>query len=191
MKKTNFYHNLIFILSFCIFPTCNGFAQKCDNNTDLSGRPINLKRHINELAYQFPFMIEYGYYHNFNNIIEPGFVIKLGIGFMIEEHNGDHYFSHEEWGDPVIEFITGEINLRNALSRRKDGHFIDYDVGFTFIIGPEFDSDNLFYGLNFQSNFRIYKILKIGLDAKLGSVNLAVDAESLMILWYPYLLFSF
>jgi hypothetical protein len=187
MKKANFYHKLLYILSFCILPNCNGFAQNCDNNTDLSGKPINLKRHINELAYQFPFMIEYGYYHNFNNIIEPGFVIKLGIGVISDED----YF-----GDPKLELITSEINLRNAFSRRKDDHFIDYDIGLAFLYGGQFDDgfnglDNLFYGLNFQSNFRIYKILKIGLDAKLGSVNLAVDEESLMILWYPYVLFSF
>jgi len=175
------------ILSVFILFSTYGIAQKADTIKQYSPKTGTYKKHINELAYQLPFMIEYGYYHNFNNIIEPGFAIKLGIGVISDE---------DYIGDPKFELITSEINLRNAFSLRKDDHFIDYDIGFAVLFGGLFGEglnglDNLFYGLNLQTNFRIYKILKIGLDAKLGSVNLALDKESLMILWYPYFLFSF
>jgi hypothetical protein len=172
MKKLS----ILFILLLFICRTTP--AQ--DSITDIPVKPQNLKRHINELAYQFPFMIEYGYYHNFNNIIEPGFAIKLGIGGMIDD----------DYGIPAFEFITGEINLRNAFSRRKDNHLLDYDIGVACAYMPEF-YHQIFFGLNLQSNIRIYRFIKLGLDMKLGNLEIERDRDLLMLFWYPYLLLSF
>jgi hypothetical protein len=167
------------ILSVLFFLTCTTtFAQ--ENKPASSDKSQNLKRHINELAYQFPFMIEYGYFHNFNDIIMPGFSIKLGLGASVNGY----------YGTPETELIAGEINFRNAFSRIKNSHFLDYDFGFVFSWTP-LNEGLYFYGLNLQNNFRVYKFLKLGLDIKLGNDHRSNGRDYLWMFWYPYLLFSF
>lgn len=168
----------LFCLSIIII-NCHCLAQ---TNLEGEGRKKNHvveKKNFHEISYQFPLLLGYSYFHNFNDRIVPGFGIKLGLGYLINGYYGSGW----------IEFLSTDLKFRNLLSKVKSGHLVDYDIGLTYSLMPF--QDARFYGFNFQSHIKVIKFLKTGLSVKIGNVQESNENPFFWMLWYPYILFTF
>ncbi|MEZ5199227.1 MAG: hypothetical protein R2764_23430 [Bacteroidales bacterium] len=105
MDKTKIIFVFLIVI-YVIVLKYNGYVQSIESVHD---NPDNIKKNINEIVYQFPLMLGYSYYHNFNNRIVPGFGLKLGFGYVI---NGYYGFG---WS----EMLSVELKFKQLFSKKK------------------------------------------------------------------------
>lgn len=179
MIKIRTLFKYLFCLSIILI-NCHCLAQ-----TNLEGEGINKnhvleKKNFHEISYQFPLLLGYSYFHNFNDRIVPGIGIKLGYGYLI----------HGQYGLLWSENISTHFSFRNLFSRVKNDHLIDYDTGLTWSFMIQHEGAR-FWGLNFNSQIRVFRFTKVGVDFKLGVIREGMEKLDFACFFYPFLLFSF
>jgi len=178
MKTIHKIIKYLFCINF-IFLIHLGYGQKIVSNKIPVSLNTKTKNNIHELSYQFPFMFGYSYYHNFNNKIVPGLGLKLGYGYLVNGYYGSGW----------SEFLSAEIKFKNLFSREKLGHLVDYDVGIAYSWMPMQAAH--FYGIAFSPTIKIVKIMKLGVNMKVGNIKESDDDPFVWLIWNPYLLFTF
>jgi hypothetical protein len=139
---------------------------------------VRTKTSIHEIEYQFPYMLGYSYFHNFNNKFVPGIGVKLGNGLNFEIPGSSDW---QMW-----EF---DLKAMNLFARKKMNRKLDYHLGLNYSYFFEHTSYN-FYGIKFSSHYKPIKFIGIGISTKIGIK--AYEKRTLSYpFWNPYLLFRF
>jgi hypothetical protein len=145
---------------------------------------METKTSIHEIEYQFPYMLGYSYFHNFNNKFVPGIGAKFGFGTFFTT------------GGAGFDIFSFDIKMRNLFARNNKVGKTSYDLGFNYAFFSIEDSGR-FYGLKASVLFTVFKPLRIGLSmrsgltkwGKGGGRNSLTDYGILY--FYPNLSFSF
>lgn len=155
-------------------------GSKVQNQTVIASDYLSdrTKTSIHEIEYQFPYMLGYSYFHNFNNKFVPGIGAKLGYGFNFEIPRSSDW---QMW-----EF---DLKAMNLFAREKINRKLDYHLGLNYSYFFEHTSYN-FYGIKFSAHYKPIKFIGIGISTKIGIKAYETGRLSYPF-WNPYLSIHF
>jgi hypothetical protein len=141
-------------------------------------RSVRTKTSIHEIEYQFPYMLGYSYFHNFNNTFVPGIGAKFGVGFNFEIPRSSDW---QMW-----EF---DLKAMNLFARKKINRKLDYHLGLNYSYFF-FDTPYNFYGIKISAHYKPIKFIGIGISTKIGIK--AYESGTLSYpFWNPYVSIHF
>jgi hypothetical protein len=148
------------------------------------------KRNVHEIDFQIPFMVGYSYFHNFGNKFIPGIGVKFGGGLSYginpyrcgAEYNFDYGF--------LAEFLEIDLKARDLFSKRKLSRWYSYDFGinYTVIMWEEWVH---FLCAKFSFDVKVSKVIRLGLNVKVGDAILNKKNSGFWIFLNPSLVISF
>jgi hypothetical protein len=134
--------------------------SQSDENEEIQPTSI-AKINIYEIEYQFPVMLGFSYFHNFDNKFVPGIGFKFGPGVSycaLSSGYGNGF---------ALGFIDADLKARDIFSKHKLSRWYSYDIGLNYNVYLGEDWIHIL-SAKFSFDIKIYKVIRFGISLKVG-----------------------